>query len=280
MVTEEDNAIIERMVEEGKSAMAIRSAVPNVSRTNVYLKIAKYKKHGTVGRVQTKTLGRPRVMDEGIDKFLQGLLAAKPGMELEEMRRHLQDRLHITVSMSTISRAISRSGVAAGRPNRTRNSPRRRNRKAAITIPLDQDHDQDHEHDRDAPGAVVFDTAAQSSPTGAGQDNGTANLAGPHLRDGDDEQGVWDDAARSTTTLNPQQRQQQQHRKTRRRDPREPQPQQQQHDLDVLDPSLAQAYPTSTPYPGVYAHNLAAAGPAVLTSPAGFDAYKSPYAPV
>ncbi|KAI4719030.1 hypothetical protein E4T48_04789 [Aureobasidium sp. EXF-10727] len=144
MVTDEDNATIERMVSEGKSAMAIRAAVPNVSRTNVYLKIAKFKKHGTVGRVQTKTLGRPRAMSEGVDKFLQGLLAAKPDMELDEMRRHLQKELQLTVSMSTISRAISRAGIAPEkRPVRTRTTassstaaPRRR---AANTVTVQKD---------------------------------------------------------------------------------------------------------------------------------------------
>jgi transposase len=128
MATDDDNATIERMVSEGKSAMAIRAAVPNVSRTNVYLKIAKFKKHGTVGRVQTKTLGRPRAMGEGVDKFLQGLLAAKPDMELDEMRRHLQNELQLTVSMSTISRAISRAGIASGqrRSSTAAAVPRRR----------------------------------------------------------------------------------------------------------------------------------------------------------
>ncbi|CAD0094719.1 unnamed protein product [Aureobasidium vineae] len=249
MVTDEDNATIERMVSEGKSAMAIRAAVPNVSRTNVYLKIAKFKKHGTVGRVQTKTLGRPRAMSEGVDKFLQGLLAAKPDMELDEMRRHLQKELQLTVSMSTISRAISRAGIAPEkRPVRTRATaststaaPRRR---AANKVTVQKDAVQPLTQQlplpRYVPQHVPIDHLAEL-PTDA------------HLLD------PWQDL-----TVPPPQHP---HHHT----------QLQSHHLHVLDPSLAPSYHNVAVYHDLYADP----DPHVMAMNASaLDVYRSPYAPL
>lgn len=250
MVTDEDNATIERMVGEGKSAMAIRAAVPNVSRTNVYLKIAKFKKHGTVGRVQTKTLGRPRAMSEGVDKFLQGLLAAKPDMELDEMRQHLQKELQLTVSMSTISRAIARAGIATGqRPARTRPSasaatPARRRASNKVAA---QKHVVDHAASQQPP--LPLDL---QMPHEASVDHHLPQLppTDDHLLD------PWQDM----TAPPPQHH-----------------PQLHPHHLHAIDPSLASAYHTAAVYHGLYAdtHHHAMA-----MSPSSMDVYRSPYAPM
>ncbi|TIA24246.1 hypothetical protein D6C81_02529 [Aureobasidium pullulans] len=251
MVTDEDNATIERMVSEGKSAMAIRAAVPNVSRTNVYLKIAKFKKHGTVGRVQTKTLGRPRAMSEGVDKFLQGLLAAKPDMELDEMRRHLQKELQLTVSMSTISRAIARAGIASGqRPVRTRTTtstttanaaPRRRAANKVIA---------QKEPDHSLPQQPLLPL---HMPEHVSIDHVTELPADAHLLD------PWQDLTISTS----------QHPHTHH--------QLHPHHMHALDPSLASAYHNAAVYHNLYAdpdpHVMA-----MTTEP--LDVYRSPYAPI
>jgi transposase len=253
MVTDDDNATIERMVSEGKSAMAIRAAVPNVSRTNVYLKIAKFKKHGTVGRVQTKTLGRPRAMSEGVDKFLQGLLAAKPDMELDEMRRHLQKELELTVSMSTISRAIARAGIAPGqRPVRTRNTtsgpnaiPRRRaaNKPIAQKEPVQQMTQQ----------PVVPLSLPMHVPTHVPLDHLTEISTDAHLLD------PWQDL-----TVPPSQHPHQH-------------PHLQPHHMHALDPSLASAYHSAA----VYHHLYADPDPNVMVmDPSPLDVYRSPYAPL
>jgi transposase len=248
MVTDDDNATIERMVSEGKSAMAIRAAVPNVSRTNVYLKIAKFKKHGTVGRVQTKTLGRPRAMSEGVDKFLQGLLAAKPDMELEEMRRHLQKELELTVSMSTISRAIARAGIAPGqRPVRTRTTtlvPNAAPRRRAANKPIAQKE-------------PVQQTIQQPSiplplhvPTHVPLDHLADLPTDAHLLD------PWQDL-----TVPPSQHH----------------PHLQPHHMHALDPSLASAYHSAA----VYHHLYADPDPNVMVmDPSPLDVYRSPYAPL
>lgn len=99
------------MIRSGASAQAIRAAVPSVSRTNVYLKIQKFRKYGTVARVETKTIGRPRVVDDGTEKFILGLMAAKPTIELDEMQHHIATELKLNISTSTISRTISRAGL-------------------------------------------------------------------------------------------------------------------------------------------------------------------------
>ncbi|KAG9753954.1 hypothetical protein KCU73_g5770, partial [Aureobasidium melanogenum] len=248
MVTDEDNATIERMVSEGKSAMAIRAAVPNVSRTNVYLKIAKFKKHGTVGRVQTKTLGRPRAMSEGVDKFLQGLLAAKPDMELDEMRRHLQKELQLTVSMSTISRAIARAGIATGqRPVRTRASaststatPRRRAANKAIA-------------QKEAPAQPLTQQPhlALHIPQHIPIDHLNDLPPDAHLLD------PWQDL-----TVPPSQH------------PHHHHPQLQPHHMHVLDPSLAPPYHNV----GVYHDLYADPDPHVMAMNASaLDVYRSPY---
>jgi transposase len=252
MVTDEDNATIERMVSEGKSAMAIRAAVPNVSRTNVYLKIAKFKKHGTVGRVQTKTLGRPRAMSEGVDKFLQGLLAAKPDMELDEMRRHLQKELELTVSMSTISRAIARAGIAPGaRPVRTRTTasapnaaPRRRaaNKLIAQKEPVQPVTQQQ-------PSVPL----PLHIPTHVPIDHLTELPTDAHLLD------PWQDL-----TVPPSQHP---HHHS----------QLQPHHMHALDPSLASAYHSAA----VYHHLYADPDPNVMAmNPSSLDVYRSPYAPL
>ncbi|KAI5198225.1 hypothetical protein E4T38_07648 [Aureobasidium subglaciale] len=249
MVTDEDNATIERMVSEGKSAMAIRAAVPDVSRTNVYLKIAKFKKHGTVGRVQTKTLGRPRAMSEGVDKFLQGLLAAKPDMELDEMRRHLQKELQLTVSMSTISRAIARAGIATGqRPVRTRTTtstssaaPRRR---AVNKLIAQKEPDLSLTLQSPLPLHVTHD---------ASMDHLTELPADAHLLD------PWQDLTVPVS--------QHAHHHS----------QLQPHHMHVLDPSLASAYHNAAVYHSLYADPDAHVM-AMNASP--LDVYRSPYAPI
>lgn len=258
MVTAEENTTIERMIEEGQSAIAIRAAVPNVSRTNVYLKIAKFKKHGTVGRVQTKTLGRPRVMSEGVDKFLQGLLAAKPDMELEEMRRHMQDQLHITVSMSTISRAITRAGISNGRFNRVRTSTRRKNKVVPTTDPLEEAEDQQIDSELDAqPGHEG--TIANHIPTPVGETSWDymPHSAPHHLQD---------------PHQHPQSMMHPSHHSM------------QDHEMHVLDPSLAQAYPAPAGYHSIYA-DLSRGGqhPALTMHPVSqpnMEVYRSPYAPL
>lgn len=251
MVTDEDNATIERMVSEGKSAMAIRAAVPNVSRTNVYLKIAKFKKHGTVGRVQTKTLGRPRAMSEGVDKFLQGLLAAKPDMELDEMRRHLQKELELTVSMSTISRAIARAGIASGqRPVRTRtttSAPNAIPRRRAANKPIAQ---------KDAVQHITQQPSVPLPlhvPTHVPIDHLTELPTDAHLLD------PWQDL-----TVPPSQH-------------NHHHPQLQPHHMHALDPALASAYHSAA----VYHHLYADPDPHVMAmDPSPLDVYRSPYAPL
>ena len=266
MVSDEDNATIERMIEEGKTAIAIRAAVPDVSRTNVYLKIAKFKKHGTVRRVQTKTLGRPRVMSEGVDKFLQGLLTAKPDMELEEMRRHIQDQLQLTVSMSTISRAITRAGIANGRPNRARNPTRRKNRNTATAEP---------------------DEAADfSSVSAQPNDKDAANIVAPA------QQAVWDQMQEDTSLTQhhhssqmPHQLMHQHHQHAQDSTLMSaPLHHGQTQDLHVLDPSLAQSYPLATPYQNVYSELPRGGAPVSLginaVLPGHMEVYRSPYAPL
>lgn len=259
MVTDDDNATIERMVTEGKSAMAIRAAVPNVSRTNVYLKITKFKKHGTVGRVQTKTLGRPRAMTEGVDKFLQGLLAAKPDMELDEMRRHLQKELDLTVSMSTISRAIARAGIATGqRPVRSRSTaaasttPRRPNAKKV----------QQHSPSQQQPPLpqppsppVAHPPLSHHMPHEPPIESHLVDLppTNAHLLD------PWQDM-----TAPPHHHLNGHH-----------QPQLDPHHLHALDPSLASAYHTAVVYQDLYPDS-----PHNLTVGPSLDVYRSPYAPM
>lgn len=264
MVTDEENSIIERMIEEGKNAIAIRAAVPDVSRTNVYLKIAKFKKHGTVGRVQTKTLGRPRVMSEGVDKFLQGLLAAKPDMELEEMRRHIQDQLRVTVSMSTISRAITRAGMANGRPGRARLSARRKNKAVAAA----------------EAGGVVAENHQSSAPT--------SDLVEPNDHVAAIDEPTWDQMEQSTLPAHhfqPNLNQQPQH-VMMQMSHHQVQPQ----EMHVLDPSLAQAYQVPAPYHSIYAdmsramtHTAGMAHTALGVNTGltpNMEAYRSPYAPI
>lgn len=111
MVTPAENDLIEALIAAGQNATSIRAAVPTVSRTNIYLKMAKYRKHGTVSRIETKPIGRPRLLTNDTEKFLLGLMAAKPGIELEEMQGHVLQVLGLSVSTSTISRTISRSGL-------------------------------------------------------------------------------------------------------------------------------------------------------------------------
>lgn len=259
MVTEEDNATIERMIAEGRSAIDIRAAVPSVSRTNVYLKIAKFKKHGTVGRVQTKTLGRPRVMGDGVDKFLQGLLTAKPDMELDEMRRHLQSQLQLQVSMSTISRAITRAGIANGKTTKTRNARRRKNKVSALANEQDTEIalDESVSHDADV---HVHDLSPIEQPT-------------------------WEQDQDHSVDLQQIQQMQLQHSQQAVA--------QMQHyhhsqheELHALDPSLAQVYAPPAMYQALYpvmpatsrdAHHAAGqtSGHAL-----GVDVYRSPYGPI
>lgn len=263
MVTDEENSIIERMIEEGKSALAIRAAVPDVSRTNVYLKIAKFRKHGTVGRVQTKTLGRPRVMSEGVDKFLQGLLAAKPDMELEEMRRHIQDQLHVTVSMSTISRAITRAGMANGRPGRARLSARRKNKAVAA-----------------AEAGVVAENHQPSAPT--------SELVEPNDHVAAVDETTWDQMEQST--LPAHHLQQNLHQQPQNLLMQMSHHQVQPQEMHVLDPSLAQAYQVPAPYHSIYAdmsramtHTAGMAHTALGVNTGltpNMEAYRSPYAPI
>ncbi|GAB7355010.1 hypothetical protein MBLNU459_g5617t1 [Dothideomycetes sp. NU459] len=283
MVTEDDNATIERMISEGRSAIDIRAAVPTVSRTNVYLKIAKFKKHGTVGRVQTKTLGRPRVMGEGVDKFLQGLLAAKPDMELDEMRRHLQAELQLHVSMSTISRAITRAGIATGKTAKTRGVRRRRDKLAA------PDGD-DHATATDDGDAALHDAAAH------------ADAMSPL------EQSNWDHDHLHPHTHTHHHHHQQHHHHTddlqhiqlQHHDQHQVDPVQHHHhnqhdDIHALDPSLAHVFPPPAMYHAVYAampstpremahHGAALAsglGPGLGSGhTSGIDVYRSPYGPI
>lgn len=263
MVTEEDNATIERMIAEGKSAIDIRAAVPAVSRTNVYLKIAKFKKHGTVGRVQTKTLGRPRVMGDGVDKFLRGLLAAKPDMELDEMRRHLQSQLQLQVSMSSISRAITRAGIANGRTTKTRNARRRKNKLSALA-----GEDTEAAIGHDEPITIHHD-----------EDAHTDDLSPI-------EQSTWE----HNVHRHPEDMQQMQQMQLHHPQHAVAQMQHYHHNqhetLHALDPSLAQVYaqpamyhalyPVMTPIPRDPQHGSSMAPGQTL----GVDIYRSPYGPI
>lgn len=125
--TATEDAQIELMIASGSSANAIRAAIPSLSRTNVYLKISKYKRHGTVGRVQLKPTGRPRMLDARTEAFIQALLATKPGMELDEMQAAIARELGVSCSVSTVSRAISRAGLGS-----QRRPARRRGRWGAV----------------------------------------------------------------------------------------------------------------------------------------------------
>ncbi|KAL1302634.1 hypothetical protein AAFC00_003004 [Neodothiora populina] len=301
MVTEEDNATIERMITEGKSAISIRAAVPSVSRTNVYLKISKFKKHGTVGRVQTKTLGRPRIMGEGVDNFIKGLLAVKPNMELEEMRKHMQTQLHMTVSMSTISRAITRAGVNNGRPLRTRNSASGRRRvsegaaASSSSAAAQQDHQLDPQQQQQQPDSNEM--TESHIPLSAHTTQDLSHIENDHTLDGDDEDVSWgqmqSDTSSPTTTNRLRQTPQQQHplHQQQQQLQMQQQHQQQQNDLQAIDPLLAQAYstPAAAAYQSIYPDlsksgqqqaALAGVGMGLGGSPAGLDIYRSPYAPV
>lgn len=263
-VTDEENATIERMINQGKTALAIRAAVPNVSRTNVYLKIAKFKKHGTVGRVQTKALGRPRAMGESVEKFLQGLLAAKPNMELEEMRRHLQDQLQITVSMSTISRAITRSTLQPGRPHRSRNSAgtRRRIKPVATTTTTTEGTDEA----ASAVAAAAAAAAAAAHPRSFAHNDQSTQ----HVHVDEDGLAAWD---QMDPVAGPSHHlRQNQHHHLHQQHVLMQMPSHQhdhQHEaMHALDPSLAQPYvPPATAY-----HNNVYATPNID--------YRSPYAPL
>ena len=188
-----------------------------------------------------------------VDKFLQGLLAAKPDMELDEMRRHLQKELQLTVSMSTISRAITRAGIATGqRPVRTRTTaststagPRRRAANKAIA-------------QKEAPAQSL--TQQQQPPPLALHipqhvpiDHLNDLPTDAHLLD------PWQDLTIPTS--------QHQHHH----------PQLQPHHMHVLDPSLAPPYHNVAVYHDLYADP----DPHVMAlNASALDVYRTPYAPL
>ena len=95
-----------------------RKSVPEIatlaqcSEATVWRILAYWRDHNVVKNPFAQSRGRPRVLDEGDYRYIQGLIDARPKIYLDELQEELEVYRGVSISIATISRTLHRLALS------------------------------------------------------------------------------------------------------------------------------------------------------------------------